>query len=305
MDDFYLTVISGCNQIQFENTPSDFTNRLPKPLDLPGNMTFGISEISYVPVCNNFLELKYGFSVFDFLHEIKPWVEGSPVLWGETFTYAFEGGYMKSEKAICSYLNEFIWNSIPRLKKKKIFYYDGIKRKFCISAKGKYITLFLSPELTNFLGFTQDVLPFIDVNGLKVRRAIVAGKSQLSDTNTFKHDGITKTLKPRIPGTWLKDIDDGPSAYDTAFRTRDTLLIYSDLVQEQISGDTYTNLIRMCSIPDGVDNRRVVEKFPKIQYMSVNKRHVPTISINIKDAEDRFISLRGLTYIKLHFRERK
>ena len=143
------------------------------------------------------------------------------------------------------------------------------------------------------------------MGALKVRRGIVAGKSQPSSSGTFKHDGLTKNLKPMMPNTWSRDIDDGPAKYDSSFRTRDTMLIYSDLVKEQISGDTYTNLLQMCSIPDGVDNRRVVEKFPKIQYVPINKRHIPTIAINIKDPEDQFISLKGLTYIKLHFREQK
>ena len=114
MGDMYLTLVSGSSQLQFENTSSDFTNRLPQPLDLSGNMTFGLSEISYIPICNNFLQVEHGFSVFDFLYEIESSIEGLPVLWGETFIYAFEGGYMESEKAICTYLNELVWGSIPR-----------------------------------------------------------------------------------------------------------------------------------------------------------------------------------------------
>ena len=82
----------------------------------------------------------------------------------------------------------------------------------------------------------------------------------------------------------------------------DTFLIYSNLVSEQYTGDSFSNLLRMCPV-HGKDNQRVVERFEKIHYVPIAKRYITNIDIHIKTVEDIFVTLKDLTYIKLHFRK--
>ena len=70
-------------------------------------------------------------------------------------------------------------------------------------------------------------------------------------------------------------------------------------------GDSFTNLLGMCDVDPESDNRRIVKRYDKVHYVPLNKRHVPTIEVHIKNIADNFAHLLGLTYVKLHFREKK
>ena len=69
MKSFYLTLISGSNQEQYNNSSANFTNKLPVPLDLNDNIEFGICELSYQHRMNNIPHNSGAMQLFDHYHE--------------------------------------------------------------------------------------------------------------------------------------------------------------------------------------------------------------------------------------------
>lgn len=288
MGSYYLTLISGSNREKYDNTSSKFINQLPMPLDLDSNTEFGLCEISYIPNINNIDNIQKSFSIFDFehLHTEGPYKNKL----GNPHWFDIEAGYFRDEIIFCQYLNELIWNSIPRLKNKKIIQYSAIKRKFKVEAKIHEITIEFAPPITHILGMTN-----VNDHG-----HITIGKGhKLGDTILYKGESMELVATK----SW-EALSDGYQPHVSGLYTSETLFIYSDLVFQQYSGNSFTNLLRMCTIHDQ-NNKRIVQNFEKIHYKPVNKNLATTIEIHIKNIEDKFISLKGLTYIKLHFRKKK
>ena len=293
MTNYYVTLLSGASAQQYENTSNKFTNKLPIPLQLDDdNMEFGLCELSYVRNFDNVEYIKNGLAIFDFLNKNEINDNILEVTFGQIYSCNILKGYYKNPNAICKSLNALIWDKVARLKYRAIINYDEPTRKFVINTDGVYISLLFEHSLALLLGITE--------REYKKGERFIIGESKQGDG--YKYKGELRNYSDS--NLRWKGGNGGLQKYESKLRTTDTILIYCDLVLQQFSGDTFSNLLRMCPVT-GEDNQRIIERFEKIHYVPVSKRHVTAIEIHIKTIDDSFFHLKDLTYVKLHFRKRK
>ena len=293
MTSYYVTLISGASNSLYVNTPSRFTNKMPIPLTLSEDIEFGICELSYVRNFDNIEYLEGGMSVYDFFYKKEDKSgELTDILFGALYSFDIVNGYYENANELCHSLNRLIWSKISRLNYRAIINYDKPTRKFFINTAGTYITLFFKSPLIQILGLHDKEYKKGE------RYAIGMSKPALGYKYKTGYRKFIDTVHH-----W-KASRGGLLKFQGKLKTTDTLHIYCDLVLQQYSGDTFSNLLRMCPVR-GVDNQRVVEKFQKIHYLPVSKYHVNAINIHIKTIEDLFINLKEITYVKLHFRTKK
>ena len=106
MKSFYLTLISGSNQVDYNNTAAKFTNKLPIPLELGDDVEFGICELSYKRQINNIPFIKHGLILFDHFFEVHRKEYGGSsdrVYYGNIEKYDIKEGWYKDEDDLCSY----------------------------------------------------------------------------------------------------------------------------------------------------------------------------------------------------------
>ena len=287
MKSFYLTLISGSNQEQYNNSSANFTNKLPVPLDLNDNIEFGICELSYQHRMNNIPHISGAMQLFDHYHERQTLTsDGEPrSYYGEFHNIDFLSGWYANEDDLCRSLNRSISLLIPRLKSVSIFSYDYNVRRIFIRCKGLGVTLSIKEPLAEILGISGNK----PIYGMKKEALHYIHQSE---------------KREYYWGAIFEVRNDGLAEKSPKLNVTQSLFIYCDLVFQQYSGHTFSNLLRMCPVRGG-DGQRVIERFEKVHYLPVSKHFVDTLSINIKTIEDRFVDLIDLTYVKLHFRRRK
>ena len=119
-------------------------------------------------------------------------------------------------------------------------------------------------------------------------------------TPTYIYDGEERYYAHEKVG-W-PGADDGIQPNAGILKSLDSFFIYCDLAAEQYTGDTFSNLLRMCPVRKGIDNQRIVQSFDKIHYVTIAKRYFQAIDIQIKTIDDQFVKFKDITYVKLHFR---
>ena len=294
MTSYYVTLISGASAHQYENTSSKFINKLPIPLQLDEDMEFGICELSYVRNMNNIEYMTDGLVVYDFLHKQDITSTSGEIIdsrYGKYYNFDIMKGYYKNQIMLCKSLNDLVWSKVKRLKYRALFNYNASVRRFQIETAGTHLTIFLKHELAELMG--------ISTKGVKKSEKIPIGQSKSGSSYIYKG----KTRQTIDSFTW-RGRKGGLRKYQDSLKITDNILIYCDLVSQQLSGDSFSNLLRMSQI-SGEDNQRVTETFEKIHYVPASKRHVSTIEIQLKTVNDIFIGLKDITYVKLHFRKRR
>lgn len=81
------------------------------------------------------------------------------------------------------------------------------------------------------------------------------------------------------------------------------IFVYTDIINHQYVGNSYTQLLRCVPIDYRIENQSVVYDVP--HYLPLNSNYIDSIQMTIKDDENRFINFKTGTqkvYIKLHFR---
>lgn len=81
------------------------------------------------------------------------------------------------------------------------------------------------------------------------------------------------------------------------------LFVYTDVINHQYVGNSYTQLLRCVPIDYRVENQTIV--FDSPHYVPLNTNYIDSIQITIKDDENQFINFKTGTqkvYTKLHFR---
>ena len=279
-------MVSGSNELEYGNTPSKFVNKLPIPLELSDNMEMGICELSYLSCQNNIDQIIGALTVFDHLYEFN-FSGSSECLYGRMFNFDLAKGYYANENELCDCLNRMIHKMIPRLKNIEIIYYDKNIRRFVIDAADNYLTVSIHNGLQKIMGGDGSF--------------VVMGMEKMPDG--FMYEGEKRKYISSM-SLIFKPEKDGALKHASRLQTNDTMFVYCDLVKQQYTGNSFSNLLRMCPVR-GKDSERQIERFEKVHYVPLSKTFVSTIEIHIKTIEDKFIDLKGLTYVKLHFRKKK
>ena len=93
--------------------------------------------------------------------------------------------------------------------------------------------------------------------------------------------------------------------YQSQIKQVDAMLIYTDIIEDQITGDSYSSLLQFSDIKVKAD-KRVVDRFDIPHYVGLCTRYISEIKIEIKDVYDNFIRFQtGFIHLKLHIRKRQ
>ena len=223
MISYYLTLISGANQIDFDNTSSKFRNKLPLAIDFQKETEFGICEISYVPYINNIPLIEKGLSVFDFLWTWDETNGEKAGMYGKPFDIDIGEGYYANELILCQYLNESIWNVVPRLQGKIIISYNECKRRFKVDVESHFLTILFKPKLGSILGMNNFENPSTTPHCI--------GKSHtLGDSLVYNNENHILNAS----ASWVAE-SSGFQPYLSNLIFTETLFIYCDLVFQQYS----------------------------------------------------------------------
>ena len=96
-------------------------------------------------------------------------------------------------------------------------------------------------------------------------------------------------------------------ANDHPIHVIDSFLIYVDIVEDQVYGDSMSSIIRAV-IPKGNKGERVSILYDNPHYVNLKKTSFNSIHINIRDSAGeliKFSNLLGKVILKLHFRIKK
>lgn len=96
-------------------------------------------------------------------------------------------------------------------------------------------------------------------------------------------------------------------ANDHHIHVIDSFLIYVDIVEDQVYGDSMSSIIRAV-IPKGNKGERVSILYDNPHYVNLKKTSFNSIHINIRDSAGeliKFSNLLGKVILKLHFRIKK
>lgn len=103
------------------------------------------------------------------------------------------------------------------------------------------------------------------------------------------------------------EIDDTKKCVmDVKYRSAPLYLnVLTDIVYPELVGATHQHLLRSVTVPDH-KTRSIEKSFSYPHYITVNKNHIDTISIDIRDDADKPVSfIGGPSTVKVHFRLRK
>ena len=84
-----------------------------------------------------------------------------------------------------------------------------------------------------------------------------------------------------------------------------SLFIYSDIIEQQVIGDTYAQLLQVTPAPQRT-NTIVSQTFNPVQYVGLQTNNFETINIAIRNSFGDYVPFTtGLSIVKLHFRPRR
>jgi hypothetical protein len=267
MTQFYVTLPSNACMTTFPtNTVSNYTTRLPSPLELSGQWEVGLVEIIYPRTWYNVLK---GECYIDILNER-----------GENhIRLPMQEGYYSSANEIIDTIKAILRGAVEGIDigmgdtKTKVVI--NLERKTGVTLEGidigladrtrkvnvnlsRNIGLRLSPELAHILGFEKTKLG--------------SGRQHI-----------------------------GVSAADVN-RAYTSLFVYCDLVQESIVGDTKAPLLRTLNV-EGQYGDIVQKIYNNPIYVPLQKTHFDTVEINIKTENGQPVPfMSGKAIVTLHFR---
>lgn len=188
------------------------------------------------------------------------------------------------------------WNTITEDATFEIS--NGVKKWVFFLQRGYYASI---PELLDHMNNVMQAHE--DPPEMVLHYDTVARKVRLKPpfTYTFLANGELAYILGLFPGNPVKKL---PFTADITAGFS-TLYIYSDIVTHQIVGDYYVPLLRCVPIR-GESSENVTITYDKPHYVSVNRDHADTISVEIKTDQNKNVSFRfGKVIVKLHFRPRK
>ena len=303
MEDFYLFLYSNSSRQYFRNnTPSNFTVQLPKPIELRGTWRVGLASIQM---------------------DAQVEVEEIKDLW---FTYDYEK-FLDRQNIIVR--NGESWKDEDRLtlskKDDKLeidlkqnyalwFYYDnGLSRKFQNDKflnENKRLRVTLHYQVDDKISFQLEELyassPRIDLNPDTYLKDF---KDNLPSGDTLDKNELTlgrptvlrlSSLLADLLGFSQRIIKTGVYTLHpfsiNELKKVDSIHVYSDLIKNQIVSHSFNPLLR--NIPVQPYN-----VFNPIYYMDLNRNQFQNLQIELTSDKGLNLNLKTVTQIVLHFKK--
>lgn len=277
MKNFYMTLLSNSSMDYFPlNKTSLFTVQLPRYMHLDGNWEVALTEIQY----------PYTFSNVE---------DGQTEIQLETIeiTEAFIDWWDKNERTSPPF--EAIWSShdiIPGFYTKINDIIDTVNET--IAKETQQPTFFDYHPRAHRITVMNDIIQvgrkFIKTCKLSPRLALQLGFP---------------------PGEPIQGIGHyAQHAVNAGVIIPDKMLIYCDILEPQLFGDSWARILRMINTNAGNNlpyfGQPFSVTFNQPQYTPVQQKHFEAVSIDIKDIEGKLMAFQyGTLSVKLHFRRNK
>lgn len=270
MKDFYMTLFSNSSMSYHHgNRTSSFTVQLPRSFDLAGDWEVALSEIQYP---YTFFSVQNGQNEL----KIKSFTttqefldsKGKTQPLAEWSTIKITPGFYVDIKDIIRAINSAIEK---QTKLGNFFQFDNLSQRISIK-KG---------------------------NTVKVNeKVIVAFKAS---------DRLALQLGYRPNEEVEVSTSHAPNVASITSGIPDMMLIYCDILEPQITGDSWSKVLRTLNLsPDGVVpffSKCCTSNFAQLQYIPLQQKHFESISIDIRDGTGELLPFRfGTLSVKLHFR---
>ena len=265
MDDFYVTLTSHTNSKYYENSLSNFTNKLASRISLKGDWDVGLSSISLTNYWLNLAESQeMHFYYYDIKHKITQWSVKIP-----------KGSVVRID-LFYVYLNRLIDSFELRMKKKAGFS-NMILPRFKFDKKSEFIYFELGsfnsqpvfadiPELTcNILGYNRQLLKD------KIRNTFEIIEKEVTKDTSFKY-----ALDDDNRYVWADYRYNLLGKYHTMF-------IYCSIIKESYVGEQIAPLLRCVETPlDSNYGGQIAINFDNPQYLPIRIKEIDNIEIRIK-----------------------
>ena len=307
----YVDLISTASlDLYPQNHGALFTNQLPIPQQLPENAYVCLEELEYTHCFYNVTPEKVSMTVFDMNHEYLPHTvknKNSYSTYGKFKLAPLKEGNYDTVEKLCSAMNQSLkTGGVKELEKHEVFSYDPISMKFTVDVEDLNLSLWLRGDILNYLG--------IETTRATVREYVVLGKPKMTPTFEYVNPNDTSTPPKKETrhfcdgyGTWeVATLKKFIGEYVAQLTVVNSFVVYVDCVQSQVTGDTFSDAIRIVAIK-GSDQpgTRIITEFDKVYSLKVSKRYIPSITVRIKDIFGRDIKfLMGNVRIKLRFTTR-
>ena len=272
MDDqgFYVTLPCNASSAVYPgNRISAYTTRIAKAIELKGQWEVGLAEIEYPRSWYNFNDEDGYFN----LHTAPGPANNAAPTDSRPFKKDLSGFFVSRKLQISGgYYADIraIIRSINRvLAPSAVLDHDELKNKVFLVARPN-ISVSFQGKLATILGMIPD--------------------DNLGRSNYHEAADFTTSITTYAPHQ--SDINGG--FY--------TLYVYTDIIQYQLVGDSYVPLLRCVHI-SGKSNDAVIASYDSPHYVSINKDHITSITIELKDDQNREIPFSyGKVIVKLHFK---
>lgn len=293
-DQFYVSLPSNNSLIYYpENTISSYTTQLPREINLNGEWEVGLSEI-VVP--NHFLDFEKEDAAFYCYN-----IHGSLPKGKERETLAsFQSEVDKNEG----------WHQIE-LEDKSKYTITKVYIPHGMYKDEQELIAAISDKTDEALGSASDsILPenYKHVQ-IQMKHGFMA-ISKVCDCADFHFLEFTGKLK-KVVGfeepelLWRQPFS--PPQPCVLRRAKPSLVfVYTDIIQPQITGDTFTQLLRIVTLENSQSGCEIVRTFPAPQYHRLLTNRFRTIEVLLRDDLGEALPfLSGVSAVTLHFKKRE
>ena len=290
MDDFYVTLTSHTNSKYYENSLSNFTNKLASRISLKGNWEVGLSSIS---LTNYWLNLTESTNInFYYYEKGEQYVDPSIKI--------PKSSIVNIEHFIKT-LNSLLDSGETKLKSRTGFA-DIILSRFHYDKKTEFV--FFNPgSFKKFQVFPDISQEICDILGFKKENIREVTKQRfkmydigLKNDPTYTH----KTLKGSEKSIWADNRYNLLGKFHSMF-------VYCSIIKESHVGEQIVPLLRCIETPlDSNYGGQIALNFENPQYIPVRTKEIDNIEIKIKDEDGApFPFEHGRVILTLHFRKKK
>ena len=264
--------------------------------------------------------------------------------YGTFFFAPLRIGIYKTLPDLCSMLNQAITDSgCPQVQGRTIFSYDPVSLKFSYDIENMYLSLFIKGNLINILGIkkkqasdneytvigypkqgpTYDYTTFPPKPNPNKQTTYDLSSSMAwecscpSSTRPQPYAwGDWEIDKPQTfkrhfqnPQTqWPSDLEAMKGTFEMVAQLsfRNSIVIYVNIIQSQLTGDSYSEALRIVPIKATTDQSECITTyFNKPYYLRTSKRFISSITVQIRDLANRPVEfLQGVVRLKLRFTEK-
>lgn len=271
MSDFYMTLLSNSSMnIYPENKTSTFTVQIPRRVRLEGDWDVALAEIHYP---YSFFTVQEGENKL----EIKTHLATTNFMDSKgknipptvtTSTLEIRPGFYEDVKEIIKAVNGAIKQATKIVD---FFQFDNNSKR-------------VSAKRDNTVQIGATIIASIKLHG---RMALQLG---------FRPE---EEISPPLRS---------PHAANVASGIPDIMLIYCDIIEPQIFGDSCSKLLRTLITSDGSANyfsKPCSIEINQLQYLQLQTKQFDTVRIDLRDISGKLMPFQfGTSSVKLHFKKR-